>query len=38
MLTSNTPAFINAQQYGTKKKKKKVTSKTIKKSVKKLGK
>jgi hypothetical protein len=37
MLTSNTPAFINAQQYG-KKKKKKVTSKLIKKSVKKLGK
>jgi hypothetical protein len=38
MLTSNTPAFINAQQYGKKKKKKKVTSKLIKKSVKKLGK
>jgi hypothetical protein len=38
MLTSNTPAFINAQQYGKKKKKKKVTSKLIKKPVKKLGK
>jgi hypothetical protein len=37
MLTSNTPAFINAQQYG-KKKKKKATTKSIKKQVKKVGK
>jgi hypothetical protein len=37
MLTSNTPAFINAQQYG-KKSKKKVTTKKAKKTSKKLGK